>query len=451
MKYTVEELSQIKRKIMVDVPQSEVQQHRQKLVKKVQRTAKFKGFRPGKAPLSLVESNYGPQIDMDCVEELLNRFYPEVLGQCGLNPIGVPKFDFEKFDLKQDFFTFSVEFEIQPTIELDPDQYKGLGIKEPDFKVDEKLMQDTLNRLLDTKATFTEVKRRRTAKVDDTVVADYQTFDGDTPLEDLVENYEFDLTQGALLAPIEKALIGSKLGEKVEALVDFDENARTEIFRGKRVRFDIMPKALKEKQRPELTDEFVKESWPEVDSVDALKEKLATSLNQRQEEQGREVVRQQIIKQVAKLGDFEVPVSLVRAEQENMVRRFREYMQQDGIGEIPGLDENTLLSEVEAEARFKVRAGMVLARIGQQENIEVKDEDIEQELLKQAGDSPVEQVREFFVKNNLMGRLADSVLEDKILLFLKDNAKLDKIAPEELDAFMTSLDEKAKEETKAAE
>lgn len=446
MNYTVEEVSQIKRKLTVDVPLDEVQKNRQKILKKVQRTAKFKGFRPGKAPLSMVEREYGPKIDMDCVEELLNHYFPIIVEESKLEPLGSPKFDFKDFDLGKDF-TFTVEFEIQPEFTLDSAQYLGLDIKEPDFKVDDQVLEDTLKQLRTTKATYTDVKRRRIARVDDTVIVDYQTFDGDEPLEDMHVDTDLDLSPGALLPEIEKALIGAKVGEKVEAFVDFDDNARTEQFKGKRVRFAMELKGLKEKQLPELTDEFVKANWPGVETVEALKERLTKSLKERQEEERRDIIRQQIITKVAKLGEFEVPEVLVRKEQENMVRRFHEYMKQDGIGAIPGLDNDTLLHEVEDEARFKVRAGMALACIAKQENIEITEAEIDEEIVKQAGDNPLEQVREFFVKNNLIPRLADSLVENKILARIQEAANITKVAPEEIEAIMDALKEdKSKKE-----
>ena len=426
MKYTVEELSQVQRKLKVEVPLEDVQKVRQGVLKKTQRTAKFKGFRPGKAPLSLVESNYGPQVTMDTVEEVINQYYPQAILQSGHNPINQPKFDVESMDMDKDF-VFSAEFEVRPQFELDSAQYLGLELTEPALDVSESSVEDTIKHLLEHHAKFVEIDDVRPAEQGDVVVVDYQTFEGETALEDKVENADLELSPGVLLAPIAEALAGAEPGQSVEAFVDFDENVDNPALKGKHVRFVFSVKGLKKKELPEFGDEFVKATWPDMENAEQFRARVKEDLEQRFNQQREQNLRQQVVDKLDDMSEFEVPESLVKAEQEAMVNKFKQYIQGQGVDSLPGFNDDVLMEEVRENATKKVKAGIVLGRIAELEKVDVEQGDIEKELEKQAQGMqgmPASAVREFYTKNNMMQTLVGRILEDKTLQHLIAAAKI---------------------------
>jgi trigger factor len=435
MKYTVEEVSPVLRKVNIEIPSDDVKDVRDKVLQKTRRSAKFKGFRPGRAPLPMVESSYGRQIDMDSVEKIMEKFYPQILEQSGLKPVSSPTVNFDSFDLQKDF-AFSVEFEINPVFDLDPAVYRGLRLKEPDYKVTDEIMEKAELKVREAWAETVDVEKNRPIAEKDILLVNYQNFDGDKVIEAKHTEVTLDMAAEELLPELRAALVGRQVGETVEASVAFGENTRDE-FKNRTIKFVIEPQKIREKRLPDLDEEFIRRVSPST-SLEQFKDNMRRNLLDRFENQKNEALRRQIIAQLNQAVELELPPSLVSAEQERMVKRILEYMQNEGINPSDAnMDTKAMLADVEADARGKVKAALILSHIANKEGISVGPADIDRKISSLVnagmGRSAAEMKRELS-KNGYIDRIASGLLEEKLLRFLKEAAVIAKIEPEEFEA-----------------
>jgi trigger factor len=435
MKVNVEELSSVERRMTVEVPAAEVDKTMDKLYKRLGRTAKLRGFRPGKAPRSILEQYYGAQVIAEATESLISEFYPKALDEAKLEPVARPDFDFSAPQAGQDY-SFKVTLDVKPEFALDPALYKGLKLKEPKLEASEAEVATRLEALRDRQAMLAPLEEDRPAQIGDVVVVDYKSFIGDTPVEGgAADNLEIELGKGQAQQEIEVALVKSKPGDAVQAEVAYDESSPNEQVRGKTVRFEMAVKGLKKKILPELDDDFARAVSPEFESLAALKERVAKELSESYQQQKDQALRGQILDQLRDLVPFDLPASLVAAEVESMVEDFKNRLRRSGMDpDQAGLDGAKLGEGFKADAEKKVRAGLVLGRIAEVESLDVGQEDLDAEVGRMAErmGQPLGVIRDMYIKNNMMPTLTARLLEDKTLQVIKNAAVIEQVDPDEL-------------------
>lgn len=435
MKVNVEEKSSVQRLMTVEVPEAEVKKTLNNLYKRLGRQAKIKGFRPGKVPRSILEKYYGAQVAAETAEGLMSDYYPKALDEVGLEPLAQPEFDFDIPELGRDF-VFKVTLDVKPEFDLEESAYKGLELKEPDLEVTDEEVNIRLDALLERQAVLMDVEEERPAETGDVVVVDYQSFIGDEPVEGgAAENVEIELGKGQSLPEIETALVKAKVGDQLETTVEYGDDVPNKDLAGKEVRFELKVKALKKKVLPALDDDFARSLSPEIESLEMLTEKIREEMEQGFQQQRDSALRKQILDHIRDLGEFDLPATLVTQETEEMVKNLKERLRQSGMDpDEAGWNDERMLTEFRAEAEKKVRAGIVLGRISELENVEASQEDLDAELEKISGrvGQPVDAIRQIYIKNNMMPNLAAQVMEEKTLQAIKAAAKIKKVDPAQL-------------------
>lgn len=435
MKVSVEELSSVQRKVTVEVPAQEVDKTMETLYKRLARQARIKGFRPGKVPRSILEKYYGPQVAAESAESLIGDKYPEALAETKLEPVARPDFDFGIPLAGQDY-TFSVTLDVKPEFTLDDSIYKGLKLKEPRLQVSEAEVEQRLTALAGRQAVLAPLDQPRPAQTGDVVIMDYQSFKGEAPVAGgQAENVEVELGGGQVQTEIELALLRASVGESVETTVHYGPEASNPELKDQDVRFVMQVKDIKKKLLPEIDDDFARALSPEFKDLQALKDRIVADLEESYQAQRDMALRTQILDQLREKGEFEVPSTLVRAEVEGMVESFKNRMRQQGMDpDAVGLDQAKLAEGFEEQAQKKVRAGIVLGRIAEQESVEVKAEDIDQDLAKMAErmGQPLGAIKEMYIKNNMMPTLQARILEEKTLRVIRADAIIEQVDPAEL-------------------
>ncbi len=435
MKVSVEELSSVQRKVTVEVPAKDVDKTMDTLYKRLSRQAKIKGFRPGKVPRSILEKYYGPQVAAESAENLIGDRYPEALAESKLEPVARPDFDFGIPVAGQDF-VFSVTLDVKPEFTLETSVYKGLKLKEPQLQVSEAEVGSRLEALASRQAVLAPLDAPRPAQTGDVVIIDYQSFKGETPVAGgQAENVEVELGKGQVQSEIELALLRVQVGDSVETTVHYGPEANNPELQDQDVRFVMQVKDIKKKLLPEIDDDFARSLSPEFDSLQTLKDRIIADLEESYQAQRDMALRTQILDQLREQGQFEVPASLVRAEVEGMVESFKNRMRQQGMDpQTVGLEEDKLAEGFEEQAQKKVRAGIVLGRIAEQENVEVKAEDVDNDISKMAErmGQPVGVIKEMYIKNNMMPTIQARILEEKTLRVITADAIIEKVDPAEL-------------------
>jgi trigger factor len=435
MKVNVEEINSVQRQVEVTVPAEQVDKLQDKLYQRLKKQARLKGFRQGKAPRSILERYYGPQVAAETAESLISETYPQALQEAGLEPLARPDFDFLPPKAGEDW-TYQVTLDVRPSFELPKEAYTGLELKEPDLKVSDEEVDQRLEELRARQAVLAPLERERPAAAGDVAVVDYTSSVEGEPLEGgAADNVEVELGSGQSQEEIEVALLKTKPGDIVEAKVDYPEDVNNPQVAGKTVTFKLIVKDLKQKVLPELDDDFARSVSPEFDSLQALTDRIRQELEKNYQQQKDQALKSQIFEKLQELGEFDLPGSLVEEEMDGMAQNFKERLRQSGMDpDQVGLDDEKIKADFRPQAERKVRAGMVLGQISDQEQVEVAEEDIEAEIQRVAEQvgQPAKVVREMYSKNNMMPQLKAQVLEEKTLQVVKAGANITQVDPAEL-------------------
>lgn len=432
MKVSVEELSSVQRKVTVEIEAEKVTGVVNDLFKRLARTTKIKGFRPGKAPRAILERYYGGQVAAEAAEGLVSESYPKAMEQEKLEPVARPDFDFEPPAAGKDF-VYTVTLDVRPEFELTPEDYKGMELKEPDHQVGDEELDQRIEELRNRQAVLAPLDEERPAATGDVVVVNYESFAGGEPVEGgAADNVEVELGAGNVQQEIEISLVKTKPGDIVEAEVDYGEDAGNPAVAGKHVTFKLFVKDIKKKVLPDLDDDFARSVSPEFESLEDLRAKIKDEYEKAYEQQRDAALRNQIMDQVAGLGEFDVPASLVKEEAAEMVEGFKRRLTQSGMDvDQAALDDEKLLEDFMPQAEKKVRAGIVLGKIADLENVDITDADVEAEIQKTADqlNQPAGVIKDMYIKNNMMPSLRAHVLEENTLQAIKAGANITKVDP----------------------
>ncbi|KMY66112.1 hypothetical protein AAU61_19415 [Desulfocarbo indianensis] len=435
MKVNVEQLSSVERLLNVEIPANEVDKTQENLYKRLKKTARIKGFRAGKVPRSILEKYYAPQVAAETAESLISDSYAKALAEVKLEPMARPDFDFEPPQAGQDFI-YKVTLDVRPEFQIDEAKYKGLALKEPDLKVTDEEIENRVKALAENQAVLVPLEEDRPAAMGDVVVVNYQSFIGDEALEGgSADNVEVELGKGQVQEEIEVALVKTKPGDMVEAKVQYDDNYRDPKLAGNLVRFKLLVKEIKAKKLPELDDDFARSLGAEFESLVKLKERISSELEKAYQKQKDSALNSQILDQIRDLGEFDLPKTLVRDEAEEMAQNFKRRLGQSGMDPaLAGLDDAKLAADFTPQAEQKVRAGIVLGQIADQEKVEASQEDLDAHIAKIAEQlgQPAAVLKEMYTKNNMMDALVAEVMQEKTLQAIRADAKIEMVDPAEL-------------------
>jgi trigger factor len=390
---------------------------------------KLRGFRPGKAPRTVLERNFRDEVERDVVQKLVQGAFSEAVREHRMAAVAPPRVDLAQEGLAPTQpFRFTARVEVKPTLE--PKDYKGLEVKRRPVEVTDQTIQDELVRIQDNMAQLVPVEGRDQAQLGDFAVIDHDgTVDGQ-PFEGAVaQGVSVKVQAGELADGCMPQLEGKKLGDAFELVQDFPADYRMEALRGKRGTFKVTLKALKTRQVPALDDDLAKDlSLPNIETLDALKARIRDDLTKREQRRSEAELKDALVKAALAKNDFEVPPALVERAidlmMEGAARRFA--AQGLDIREM-GLDFAKLRADVRDQALLEVRGALMLEAIADAEKIEVTPDDLQNELAKMANEAHIplaefqQQVRS---DPNMRGSVLSRVREEKALAFLTSEAKL---------------------------
>ena len=429
MKVNMENLSDTQRKLQVIVPADVVKQERNAVFKEIYQVAKVKGFRPGKAPVNVVEAMYKSEILSETMQKLLSNTLEDALREAQANPINRPEITPpDSIDLDKDF-EYTVVFEVLPEIELG--EYKELKLKKDKQTVKDEDVDHAIEHLREHKAEIKPYEKKKAVKEGDVVIVDFQgSLDGE-PLKDLKrEDVQFIVGEKKMIPEFEENVLGMKKEEEKEFDVTYDESFPIEEARDKAVHYVLKLKDVMKRTLPKADDELAKGIG--LESLDELKTKIKEDLGRQLEQQAQTKMRRELMDLLVENNpSVEAPVSLVQQEAERLVQSVKQNMQQQGAPEME-LDEKTM-EDIRDHALRNVKASLVLGEISRKEGIRVTDEDVDESLstIAQSYNMSTEQIRELYEKNNLIEGLEGNLAEQKVIDFIIENAEIDEVLVEQ--------------------
>ncbi len=422
MQVTVSRISPVILELQIEIPADTVKTEIDKAYLNLAKKAHIKGFRPGKAPRSVLTHLYGPQVQNDVANVIVNNTLPQALTDQNVTPISQPNVEAGKVDAKE-IFSYKARFEVSPDIE--EVKYEGFELTRPKIEVTDANVDEQIERLRQGLATLKAPEPPRPAKAGDVIVMDFTlSIDGKEVKDGGGQGVQLELGSKQVLPELDEGLVGKSVGDKVEITSEFPERHPRADFRGKKGVFAITVNEIKEKVLPNLDDEFAKDVG-QFQTLVELRADVHTRLEKAAKDQIDTSIAEQIVEKLNEANPLEVPPTLVQQQCKMMEVQLQQQARRAGQA-LTQEAWQAMHGAIHADAEKKVRAGLLMAHIAKKLEVKVTDEDIEngiKELAEETGKNPAK-VRAEYREKSKRDILIGMILEDKILDLLESKSKI---------------------------
>jgi trigger factor len=424
MKASVEEISSVKKKISVEIPEDHVTKEVDSFYKDLGKKAKIKGFRPGKVPRNILERYFKDHVKAEVIQKLIEESYPKALSETDLQPVSPPVIDPGEFEGGKSF-QYSAVIEIKPDIKLEG--YTGLKIEGKKQELKDEEVEERLKALQNLHANLKTISEARPIQAGDYVILDYEASMGGKPLEGgKAIDFTVEVGSGQFIPAFEEKLIGLMLEVEREMEVSFPEDYGYQKWAGKTISFHVKIKEIKEKILPPLDDEFAKDLG-DYSSLEELKAKLKGEIEREKELALERQLKDKVVDQLLEANPFEVPESLVEEQTKALVSDTRLRLAAQGVDlKNLGVSEEKLRGDYRTTAQKQVKAFLILEKIAGQEGIAVTDEEVDARLgeVSERTHQKFDVVKRYYEKNGLLPEVKAGIIRDKTLSFLLEKANI---------------------------
>ena len=436
----------LKRQYKVVVPADEIESQIVEKLDSLRTTVVIKGFRPGKAPLSLLRKRYEKAVTGEVVEEAVNRSSKQAMLDHGVRPALQPEIAIDSFENGTDL-EYTLSLEALP--EIEPADLKAIEVTRLRAEVDDETVDKAIERLAAEQKTFTEVAEPRPAVDGDALRIDFVGHvDGEVFEGGSAEDFQLELGSSAMIPGFEDQLAGAKPGDEVEVKVTFPDDYPGATVAGKDAVFAVIVKQLLEREEMAIDDAFAERLG--LADLAALKAAIRNQIERDYAGASRLRLKRQILDKLAEGHDFEVPPGMLDREFDQIWTQITQDMERAGkTWEESEESEEAVRADYRGIAERRVRLGLLLSEIGQRNNIVVPQEELNRAVMEQARRRPgqEQQVFDYFGGNQqAMNELQAPIYEDKVIDFIIEMATVteETATPEEL---LAEPDEKPAAET----
>jgi trigger factor len=425
MKASLEDISSVKKKLLVEIESQEVDKKFNEAFKELGKKAKIPGFRPGKVPRKILERHFGNQVVEDVTKNLISETFPRAIEEVETFPYGPPLLEKEVLKQGQNF-KYSAVMEVRPKFELK--NCLGLEVEKDKCLVTEEDVQDQLNKIRQAHGKLNSIDQDRPIQRDDYVALDYTGFEGDQPLDGInSENFLLKVGGHEFHPKFEEALIGLNKDAEAEINVDFEDSYPHPKLAGKNIKFKVKIIDIKEMVLPELNDEFAQNLGSDLKDFQDLKNKVRETITAQEEKRIDRETKQRLLEKISDDVDFELPQVLVESELDYAVENVKQSIIRSGSNlEKAGLSEAKLRQDFRATSEKRVREMLILGEIADQEKITLDEDDIAEgfkNLAATTGQDP-DTLRKYYETRNLLDSLREKLLEEKTLNYLIEHANI---------------------------
>ena len=411
--------SDCKRSLEIEIPLEEVERARERVTNSLKARVRLPGFRPGKAPVSMIQSRFESEIRKEVLDLLLPEAFRDRVQKEELKVVGSPDVSELHFEPGQPI-RFKADFEVAPEVELG--SYRGLPVKYEEPTVSEEEIDKRLEAMRETKAEYPNQDPRPIENAD-YVLVHLKSLSG--LAEPIDQDVQIQVGAEDTLPEFDEQLIGTSPDESKEFDVHYPEDYAQERLAGKTVRFQLTPKFIRKKELPALDDEFARDLG-DYQSLDELRDAVRRAIFNEKQYAAQQTAKEELIDELVAAHDFAVPEAYVDRQIENQVR-----MQlRDLAGR--GVDPNTIkldwtkVKETQRDKALRnVKASLLLEKIAELEGIGATKDEVDRELQRIARQEreavPVTRAR--LEKEGALSRIAGAIQTDKTLQFLLDHAQ----------------------------
>jgi trigger factor len=424
MRVSVEEITPIKKKMNVEVPEDQVIKEVDSFYRELSQKAKIKGFRPGKVPRNILERHFKDYVKAEVIQKLIQESYPQALSEAKLHPVSNPLIDPGEMEGGKPF-QYVATIETKPEIKLEG--YIGLKIEGKKEGVKDEEVEERLKNLQNIHAQLKTVSDPRPVQSGDFVILDYEASMDNKPLDEgKATDFTVEVGSGRFIPDLEEKLVGLKPDEEKEIEVSFPDDYGYKRWAGKTLSFHVKIKEVKEKILPTLDDEFAKDLG-DYSSLDDLRLKLREEIEKEKKVILERQLKDQMVEQLLQANSFEVPESLVEEQTRTLVSDTKMRLASQGVDfKNLGVSEEKLKGDYREMAQKQVRTFLILEKIADQEGITVTDAEAEDRLreISEKIHQKFDAVKRYYEKNGLIPEVKAGIMSEKILNFLLEKANV---------------------------
>lgn len=429
MEYSAEDLSPVKKKVVITTEPQEVEAAIMGAVALYKTSVQVDGFRKGKVPASVIEQRFRDKIYQEARQDLINVHLNEVMQSLGVTPVSGINVDGPEDLERGKGYSYSIEFETLPVFDLPP--YEGMEVDLEKVVFDEKEVNDVIERIRRDRAQLVPVEGVGPAVDGQVVSLDFAAYEDGKILEGIgAENFDLALGERQALEDFEALVKTIPYGQEGQGEIHFPEDFLAKDLAGKTVTMKVKVHAIKERKLPELNDELAKSLG--LEDVDKLREAITRSYTQSRENLNRSAAQKSMLDRLLKMVDFTLPESLVETQLRTLLadlaaRLERQGRGLDSLGKTPEELRKEMLPQAEELARIQV----LLLSIAKKEGLEVSDNEVNTQLYRsslQSGED-FKTLRESYERSGMIFVLRDRLLADKAMDRIYAKASVTEVEP----------------------
>lgn len=432
MQVTVEDLSSVKKKLYIEVPESDATRELDKAYNHLKKTAKIKGFRPGKVPRSVLERMFKKDVHADVTSQLIQESFVAALKETELNVIGTPEIDPPALAEKEPY-KFEATVEVRPEIETI--DFKGLSLTKTQYEASEQEVAAQIEMLRKNMARLEKIDEDRAAQEGDPVLIDYEGLKDGKPFAETQRTENFTLKIGAakIAKDFDDALVGMTPGEEKEIRVVFPDDHFNKKLAGLSIDFQVTLKEIRKEILPDVDAEFAKKLGS-YETVEDLKADIVKNLLQGYEKRTEQELNEQIYTALLDKTEFEVPDAMVNFELQNIVADAERSFAYHNVNmEDLGLTREKMAEQYRDTAVKQVRRHLILGKIIEQENMTLSDEELDKgfEEMAVSFNQPADRIKQYYQENKEnLEFFKHTLLEKNAIRLIIDQSTVTEVAPE---------------------
>ncbi len=428
MEYQVEDISPVKKRITVQTSAEEVNAALGAAVAFFKKDLKMDGFRQGKVPSSVVESKFRKEIADQATRDLLNVHFSQIFGELGIEPVTGIDMDGEAQLVRDEDMTYRFSFEYIPELELP--EYNGLKTTQKKVEISEDMVESALERIQRENSTLELVKEERKPQDEDVAVIDFVAYQDGEPLSNLqAQGFELPLGEGQALEAFESIIKELSPGQTGKGDVTFPPDFLNQELAGSTVSMEVTLNVIKERVLPEADDDLADKLG--FNSIGEVREHIRKAFADRMEKMEKSAAQKRLLDQILASVEVPVPQSMVDSQVERMLESKRSSLEKQGKSLDSEGGEQAVRDTLLPEAEEMVKSHVVLLAIAKREELTVSNDEVEMHLYRLAinsGQDPQE-LKKYYEQHNLMFALRDSLLADKAMDRIYENAVIEEPEP----------------------
>ena len=431
MQVTVEDLSTVKKTLHIEISQDQVARELDSAYNQLKKKAKIKGFRPGKAPRSVLERMFKKDVHADVSSRLIQESFVDALKEMDLQIIGNPSVDPPELSVDQPYH-YDATVEIRPVInDID---FKGLSLSKTNYRISDEEIDVQLKGLQENLAQLKPITEDRPARKDDFVLIDYEGLKDGKPFSETqkTENFTLKIGKGQILEDFDTGLVGMKPGDDKEIRAKFPEDYFNPKLAGLEIDFQVTLNEIRNQELPEINDDLAKKAG-NYSTLNELKDQIRNNLKQGYAKRSEQELNEQIFKALIQKVEFEVPEAMVEHELEGIVAEAeRSFAHQNRSLEEMGLSRDSIAEKYRDTAVKQVRRHLILGKIIDQENLTLSDEELDDGFknMAEAFNQPADEIKKYYSQNkDGLEYFKHTLLEKKAIELIIDNGKIKEVEP----------------------